>query len=316
MRLNDFTIIIPCISFQDVKGCIKNIRKHYKSVKIIVSLNKKFRNNNDKNLKIIVSKFKGIGKKRNIAVDKCKTKYLAFLDSDAFPKKNWIESSFKYLKKRNVGVIAGPHIDPPNQNYLQKIVGIVKKSFLITMLPQFQKSDKKKPQFLSFMPSCNWILSKKLFNSLSQMDDNMLRHEDWDFVYKMKKTKYKLYYSPETLVYHENLSVKHFIKKRFIYGIYNWPILKELNINNFYFFLPLLFVLFLISFPLAFFFSFYSLFYFLVLSLYLFVILFETIRILDNFKDFFLVLIVLIAGNISPGIGIFFGFFNYLKNKV
>ena len=316
MRLNDFTIIIPCISFQDVKGCIKNIRKHYKSVKIIVSLNKKFRNNNDKNLKIIVSKFKGIGKKRNIAVDKCKTKYLAFLDSDAFPKKNWIESSFKYLKKRNVGVIAGPHIDPPNQNYLQKIVGIVKKSFLITMLPQFQKSDKKKPQFLSFMPSCNWILSKKLFNSLSQMDDNMLRHEDWDFVYKMKKTKYKLYYSPETLVYHENLSVKHFIKKRFIYGIYNWPILKELNINNFYFFLPLLFVLFLISFPLAFFFSFYNLFYFLVLSLYLFVILFETIRILDNFKDFFLVLIVLIAGNISPGIGIFFGFFNYLKNKV
>ena len=108
MNLNDFTIIIPCISFQDVKKCIQNIRKNYRSIKIIISLNKNVKKNNDKNLKIIVSKFKGIGKKRNIAVDKSKTKYIAFLDSDAFPEKNWIESSFKYLKKKNVGIVWSP----------------------------------------------------------------------------------------------------------------------------------------------------------------------------------------------------------------
>ena len=316
MKLSDFTIVIPCISFKDVRNCIKNIRKNYRSVQIIVSLNKKVKKNKDKKLKIIVSKYKGIGKKRNIAVDSCKTKYLAFLDSDAFPKKNWLESSFKYLNKKNVGIIAGPHIDPPNQNYLQKIVGIVKRSFLITMLPQFQKSDTKKPQFLSFMPSCNWILSKRLFNFLNQMDDKMLRHEDWDFVYKMKKTNYKLFYSPRTLVYHENLSVTHFVKKRFIYGVYNWPILKEFNIKNFYFFLPLFFILFLISFPLTFFSDTYSLFYFSILSLYLIVVLLETLRISSKFKDFFFVLIVLIAGSISPGLGIFVGFFSYIKNRV
>ena len=95
MRINDFTIIIPCISFKDVKNCIKNIRKNYKKIKIIVSLNKlKNKKNKDKNLKIIVSKYIGIGKKRNIAVDASKTKYLAFIDSDAYPEKNWIESTF------------------------------------------------------------------------------------------------------------------------------------------------------------------------------------------------------------------------------
>jgi len=183
VKLKDFTIIIPCISFKDVKNCLKNIRKNYSSVKIIVSLNKNFKKNNDRNLKIIVSNHKGIGKKRNIAVDECKTKYLAFLDSDAYPAKNWLESSLKYLKKKNVGIVTGPHVDPPNQSYLQKILGIVKKSFLITMMPQFQKEAKKKPQFLSFIPSCNWILRKKVFNQLKQMDNKMLRHEDWDFVY-------------------------------------------------------------------------------------------------------------------------------------
>ena len=50
----------------------------------------------------------------NIAVDACKSKYLAFIDSDAYPGTNWIESTFKFIKRKNVGIIAGPHVDPPN----------------------------------------------------------------------------------------------------------------------------------------------------------------------------------------------------------
>ena len=239
MKIKDFTIIIPCISFKDVKNCIENIRKYYKKIKIIVSLNKVNKKvKTDKNLKIIVSKNRSIGKKRNIAVDVCKSKYLAFIDSDAYPGNNWIESTFKFLKKKNIGIIAGPHVDPLNQTYFQMIVGLVKKSFLITMLPKLQKQNKEKAQYVGFIPSANWILSRKFFNSLNQMDDKMLRNEDWDFVYKMRKTKYKLFYSPNTLVYHDNSTIFHFIKKRFIYGFYMWPILTQLNLQNYYFFLP------------------------------------------------------------------------------
>ena len=145
MNIKDFTIIIPCVSFKDVKYCLENIRKHYNKIKIIVSLNKIPRKKiKDKNLKVIVSKYIGIGKKRNVAVNKCKTKYLAFIDSDAYPAKGWIESSFKYLKRKNIGIIAGPHIDPPDQNYYQMIIGLVKKSFLITMMPNFQKNNTNK----------------------------------------------------------------------------------------------------------------------------------------------------------------------------
>ena len=35
----NFTIIIPCISFKDVKKSIKKIREKYKTIKIIVCLN-------------------------------------------------------------------------------------------------------------------------------------------------------------------------------------------------------------------------------------------------------------------------------------
>ena len=318
MKISDFTIIIPCISFKDVKKCIKNIRKNYKTIKIIVSLNKlKNKKNKDKNLKIIISKNIGIGKKRNIAVDASKTKYLAFIDSDAYPEKNWIESTFKYLKIKNVGVVSGPHIDPPDQNYFQMIVGLIKKSFLITMIPDFQKSNtKEKTQFVSFMPSANWVLSKKIFNSLKQMNEKMLRNEDWDFIYKMKKTKYKLLFSPDTLIYHDNNTIFHFIKKRFMYGFYMWPILTELNFYNYYFFLPFIFSIFLISFPLGFFLKYYFIFYFLTLSVYLIIALWESIRVSKNLLTLFFILPILIIANISPGFGVLFGIYNYTKNKV
>ena len=317
MRLKDFTIIIPCVSFGDVKNCIKNIRKNYKKTKIIVSLNKACRKiNRDKNLKIIISNNISIGKKRNIAVDVCKSKYIAFIDSDAYPEKNWIESAYKYLNKKNIGIVAGPHVDPPKQSYLQMIVGLVKKSFLITMLPKLQKQNSEKAQYTSFIPSANWIMSKKFFNSLNQMDNKMLRNEDWDFVYKMSKTKFKLFYSPNTLIYHDNNSISHFIKKRFIYGFYMWPILTKLNLQNYYFFLPLIFAIFLISLPLVFIINYYLLFYSIIISIYFFIVLLETVRLSKNLKTFFYALFVLICGNISPGFGVFFGFFNFIKNKV
>ena len=70
ISIKNFTIIIPCISLKDVKNCIKNIRKKYKTIKVIVCLNKiNFKKDRDRNLKIILTKAKGIGKKRNIAVN-------------------------------------------------------------------------------------------------------------------------------------------------------------------------------------------------------------------------------------------------------
>ena len=160
----DFTIIIPAISYKDVKTCIKKIRQKYKKIKIIVCLNElSLKKNIDKNLKFIITNKKSIGKKRNLAVNISKTKYLALIDSDAYPGKNWIESTYKYLKIKKLGIIAGPHIDPLKQNDSEKLIGLVKKSFFITMRPKLQKSNKEKLQFVKFAPSVNWIMSKKFF---------------------------------------------------------------------------------------------------------------------------------------------------------
>ena len=315
ISIKDFTVIIPCIKFQDVKKCIKKIREKYKKIKIIVCLNKTSQIKRKKNVKFILTKSDSIAAKRNIAANNCKTKYMAFLDSDAYPNNGWIESSFKFFKKKQNFVIAGPHVDPLNQNDSEKIIGVIKKSFLITMKPKLQKENSEKSQYVSFLPSVNWILSKKFYNSLNQMDGKLLRNEDWDFVHKMKKRNLKLIYSPNTLVFHENGTISHFIKKRFIYGLHMWPILRKLNVENYYFFLPLFFVIFLFSFPLVFLFKEYLLVYFITLGVYFLAILFETIRIYRKSINYVKMLFILILANISPGLGILFGIFKSENNN-
>ena len=148
------------------------------------------------------------------------------------------------------------------------------------------------------------------------MDETMLRNEDWDFVYKMKQFKKRVFYNPKMLVYHDNSTIRYFIKKRYVYGFYMWPILTKLNLQNFYFFIPLFFTFFLLSFPLIIYTTNYDLFYFSILLTYFIVVIIESIRVSTNFINFIFILPVLLASSISPGFGIFFGFFNFLRNKV
>ena len=219
-----------------------------------------------------------------------------------------------YLKQKNIGIIAGPHIDPQKQNFSEDIVGQVKKSLVITMNPLLQKNNTSKTKIVSFMPSCNWIMTKKNFIKFGYMDSKMLRNEDWDFVYnRMAKKKLKMLYNPKSTIFHENISIIHFIKKRFLYGYFMWPILKKINIKNFYFFLPFLFVLFLVSFPIIFYSNYYYIFYLLVLSIYATIIIFETIRVSKNPLYYPFVFILIIIANISPGLGILSGLHNLNK---
>ena len=55
------------------------------------------------------------------------------------------------------------------------------------MMPNIQKGSKEKSRYVGFLPSVNWILKRDTFNKVGQMDNVMLRNEDWDYVHKIKK---------------------------------------------------------------------------------------------------------------------------------
>ena len=124
-------IIIPAVKVdEEVLKCLVEINKiKYHNFFVTVVLDhtqgKKLPRLRYKINKLISGKI-NMSKKRNIAAKKFKSKYIAFIDSDAYPNKNWLKLAIKYLKQKKGNIVGGPGIPFPNQKYLEKIgLGII-----------------------------------------------------------------------------------------------------------------------------------------------------------------------------------------------
>ena len=119
-------IIIPAVKIdEEVLKCLVEINKiKYQNFFVTVVLDhsqgKKLPRFRYKINKLISGKI-NMSKKRNIAAKKFKSKYIAFIDSDAYPNKNWLKLAIKYLKQKKGNIVGGPGIPFPSQNYLEKI---------------------------------------------------------------------------------------------------------------------------------------------------------------------------------------------------
>lgn len=86
------SIIIPSRNIDFLlEHSIEKIRQLYPNVKIILVLDddsKKHIYSNDKNISVIKSDNYNMSAKRNAGVDLANTEYIAFIDSDAYPKEN------------------------------------------------------------------------------------------------------------------------------------------------------------------------------------------------------------------------------------
>ena len=130
------------ISVADKKfDVILNITKKFKNVYGTYGIHPHEAKNHKEITKDIILKKINMSKKRNIGVSLSKTKYVAFLDSDCYPTKNWIYNAIKILKKnKNIGLITGPDFPFSNQTGFQKTIGIAHKSFILSGSKIFRKS--------------------------------------------------------------------------------------------------------------------------------------------------------------------------------
>ena len=100
-------IIIPAIELNDeLLKCLREINKiNYSNFFVTIILDRDLKNKLPKLRykinKLIVGKI-NMSKKRNIATKKFKSKYIAFIDSDAYPSKNWLKLAVKYLKQKTI----------------------------------------------------------------------------------------------------------------------------------------------------------------------------------------------------------------------
>ncbi len=129
----------------------------------------------DKRIKYISKQNEGIGKTRNLGIEKATGKYLAFVDSDDYLDKYFCEKMLKKATQDDCDIVICNYYEDDN-DHLKKINFI---EFLDTSL-------QKKPNLINYinLGPCNKIYRTKLIRDNNIKFEEVLKYEDVPFVIK------------------------------------------------------------------------------------------------------------------------------------
>ena len=139
-----YSIIIPVRNYNYLlKKCILEILNFSTKIEIIIVYDEisflndlciDFKEHIESQIILIKSIKKTISAKRNLGVKYSERKYVAFIDSDAIPSKDWLSKAEKaFDQNKNLKLIGGPSGIPlDEQTFVQNVVNLSKRSFLCT----------------------------------------------------------------------------------------------------------------------------------------------------------------------------------------
>ena len=254
------SIIIPCKVVDNyTKECIDYCRHlDYPSFEIILLPDHPVQTMDG--IKVIPTGAVSPGAKRNIGVKSSNGELCAFIDNDAYPRRDWLISALKLLADPQVGGVGGPGLTPETDGLLQKAGGYVLSSFMVGNLSRRYKT---KSCFESDdIHSCNFIARKTVIEAAGGWNEKYWPGEDTLMCLAIKKLGKELIESSDVVVYHHRRALfRPHLKQVSRFGEHRGFFAKKFPENSakLTYFFPSLLVFFLIAgIALSLFFSFFA----------------------------------------------------------
>ena len=207
----------------------------------------------DKRIKIIETGNLPPALKRAKGVEISNGEILAFLDDDTYPEKDWLKNSLRAMETKNIKALGGPAVTSPKDNFLKQISGLIYGSALMSGKHKARYVPDK-VQYVRDYPSCNFIITKELYEKVGGFDSEYWPGEDTIICNNIMKANEKILYTPEALVYHHrrNLFFGHF-KQLKGYAWHRGYFVKKFGGNSFElsYFIPSIFLLWTVFLPIA-----------------------------------------------------------------
>lgn len=257
------------------------------------------------NTRIIASGEVGPADKRDMALQYAEGEILAFIDDDAYPRKDWLINAISYFEDPAVGAVGGPAVTAPDDDIWQQASGKVYESFLCSGGYTYRYLPKAERE-VDDLPSVNLIVRRDVFESVGGYDSNYYPGEDTKLCLDIvKKAGKKIVYSPEVLVYHHRRRVfKQHLKQVTNYAKHRGYFAKALPETSckLAYFIPSVFVIGLVMGPLlAYFIPVLWNLYFSVIILYV-LLLTMSIHNVKSVKVWILTFMGIIATHVGYGI--------------
>lgn len=321
--MNDFktTIIVPCIKNNDLLlKCIDKCFKLKNNIEVfVVTEDDQIPDLPYKDVKFFNFGKIYMSKKRNMAAKLSHAKYLAFIDSDAYPDLNWIDGAVAELTKDpTIGMVGGPELSTEGETLWELCVGMASRSFLITGSHSFRKQISPR-RFYTEMSACNIIIEREMYLRVNGMNEDLYIAEDHDFGKRILQTGMKILFSPDVIVHHKNRSFFPFLVQRYARGMLTATFikrfiedlaktknvskkLKAMRLFRWEFLMPPSFIVFICSFFLVFFSNIWTILYFSIMAFYSFVLFIESCRYAEKLRHIPIVFITLMAGTLISGV--------------
>ncbi len=197
------SVLVPCTSVDEfTKECVRQcLSLDYDNFEVIVLPDR------DEKLEGVIVSPTGPGfpgKKRNAGARVATGEILAFIDSDAYPREDWLRNGIRYLQQDKVGAVGGPGLTPPGDGELAQAQGEFLGSFLMGGLSARYAG--KGATESDDIHSVNFIVWRHVVDEAGGWDEHYWPGEDTLICLAIKKLGYKQLMAPDVVVYHHRRS--------------------------------------------------------------------------------------------------------------
>lgn len=199
------SIIIPCKDIDDyTRECVEHC-KQLESVSYEIILLPDDQKEEIEGVKVIATGPISPGVKRNIGVENSSGNFCAFIDNDAYPRRDWLTNAMKYFEDPEVAGVGGPGLTPEKDGLRQKAGGYVLSSFMVGNLSSRYVS--KQSYESDDIHSCNFIVRKSVLEKAGGWNEKYWPGEDTLMCLAIKKVGERLIEASDVVVYHHRRSL-------------------------------------------------------------------------------------------------------------
>jgi len=203
-----FSIIIPVKELNDYldESIPKIFEMNYKNFEIIILPNEKPTTSpnylKNKRIRIIETGKVSPAVKRDIGAKEAKGEYVAFLDDDAYPEKDWLDIAEKEFAEKKCAAVCGPAMTPKNSSFFQKASGLFFESTFGSGPTNHRDIPTKESFYVEDYITVNLIVNKKVFLEIGGFNNEFWPGEDTKFCLDLINAGHKIWYSNKLIVYH------------------------------------------------------------------------------------------------------------------
>lgn len=236
--------------------CLESLRQFPEGVEIVLVSNgevldsgaRAFLEENFKNHKILEStEVFAAGKARNWALAEADpSEWVFFIDDDAYLPQNYWTTVMKYLGQKEVDVLGGADVTPPDMSYFAKAVAITLMSPFCTGLTFSRHYPLgKKIQFATEenLTSAQLWVRRKILDEV-KLPEGYRRGEESYFLKELSDKNVGMYYHPQLKLFHYRRdSLRQIVKINFQGGFFRSLMMREKSGFSGSYYLPSVFVL-------------------------------------------------------------------------